>query len=542
MQALTEHGRPITDIAADLQREVDRSSPTESYHPFPVRLLPEPLATFAEETATSIGTDSAMTALPLLAAVAGSIGNARTIEVKPGWTEPAVAWAMPIAPPSERKTPSLDAALAPLRRLQDLEFAAYREKLARFEEAQARYEEAIREWRQKHGPEPEKPEEPTPVRYMVSDVTVEALAERLEQNPRGLLLARDELAGLVKDFDKYRKGSDAQSFCSMHRAGPITVDRKARKGPLHVPRAALSITGTIQPGTLARVFTAEMRESGLLARFLLAWPPPQPRIWTDAEVSSSVNAEVHALFEKLVSLPTEHDPGGGLVPKVLKVNPEAKKLFIQFFGRIGRAQGGASEDLASVLGKLEGTAARFALIFHVVRSLSQAPDLGDPDVVDAVSMGSGIKLAIWFAGEAARVYAVLDREEQRVNLASRTEFIRSRGGTMSLRDYGRSKGIKSPEALTELQALAQAGLGEIQKSTPGPGGGRPSTQFILRDSSDICQNRQNLTKPPAEPSSGGGLSVSSVLASVSNDAEHEGTDVEAGLDLAWRGDPEEARP
>ena len=91
-----------------------------------------------------------------------------------------------------------------------------------------------REWkksgRKKGEPPPEPPAEPVAVRYIVSDCTVEALAVLLEQRPRGLLVARDELSGWVNSFDAYKscRGADVAHWLSMHRAGPLTVDRKER--------------------------------------------------------------------------------------------------------------------------------------------------------------------------------------------------------------------------------------------------------------------------------------------------------------------------
>ncbi|MGC8625428.1 MAG: DUF3987 domain-containing protein [Phycisphaerae bacterium] len=40
-----------------------------------------------------------------------------------------------------------------------------------------------------------------------SDSTVEALASVLAENPRGVLLERDELQGWFASFDRYAKGS-----------------------------------------------------------------------------------------------------------------------------------------------------------------------------------------------------------------------------------------------------------------------------------------------------------------------------------------------
>ena len=79
------------------------------------------------------------------------------------------------------------------------------------------------------------------------------LAVLLEQQPRGLLMARDELSGWVNSFDAYKscRGADVVHWLSMHRAGNVIWDRKTGRHVIDVPRAAVSITGGIQfrPGS-----------------------------------------------------------------------------------------------------------------------------------------------------------------------------------------------------------------------------------------------------------------------------------------------------
>ena len=118
------------------------------------------------------------------------------------------------------------------------------------QEHQARvteYERDLIDWkRKKIGAPPKKPEEPVADRFIVSDVTVEALALLLRNAPRGVLLARDELVGWIGGFDRYRqgRGADAHQFLEMHRAGRLIVDRKTGDHrTITVPRAAVSICG-----------------------------------------------------------------------------------------------------------------------------------------------------------------------------------------------------------------------------------------------------------------------------------------------------------
>src|SRR5207244_2361593 len=130
------------------------------------------------------------------------------------------------------------------------------------------YKEALAHYEQQ---DPEtRGEKPVCERYVVSDTTVEALAVVLQDAPRGLLLARDELGGWLNAMDAYKpkgKGGDVAHYLEMHRAGQLIVDRKS--GPeklVHVPRAAVSIVGTIQPETLRRALGREHFEDGLAAR------------------------------------------------------------------------------------------------------------------------------------------------------------------------------------------------------------------------------------------------------------------------------------
>ncbi|HWB10091.1 MAG TPA: DUF3987 domain-containing protein [Pirellulales bacterium] len=105
------------------------------------------------------------------------------------------------------------------------------------------------------------------------------MAPLLSANPRGLLLARDELAGWIGSFDRYAGGkgsADAANWLSMHNGESIVVDRKTgNPRTIFVPQAGVCVCGGIQPVILHRAWGVEHRESGLAARLLLTCPPAQ---------------------------------------------------------------------------------------------------------------------------------------------------------------------------------------------------------------------------------------------------------------------------
>jgi hypothetical protein len=454
-----------------------------SWTPFPTEALPEPLATFTNEAGAALGADPAFIALPLLAVVAGLIGNSRSIRIKQDWYEPSVLWTAVVAPSGTAKSPASRLALGPLFDVQRKCVEAYRLALQAHATAKAASDVAAKAFARGTGPDPGPPP-PAPVclRQVVSDITIERLAEILEDNPRGVLLYRDELAGWVHNFSRYRSGgSDLPAWLSMHRADAILVDRKGdNRKTTYVARAAVSVTGGIQPGTLARVLaTPEAVESGLLARLLLARPPRAPKTWTEATVRPETHQRHAELIAGLLALqPTQLD--GAAVPVALSLRDDARHAWIAFYEEWAREQAQADEAVAAALAKLEGYAARLALLHHVVTHVGLGVD--DRRPVGRRSIEAGVALARWFAYEARRQYCELAETEAERTTRRLVESVQARGGAITakeLRDNNRRRYPTADEARRALDALVQARLGEWGPRPTTGRGGRPTQEFRL---------------------------------------------------------------
>lgn len=182
--------------------------------------------------------------------------------------------------------------------------------------------------------EPIKPEPLNRITYCVSDVTVEALAPLFSENPRGFLLHRDEIAGWISDFDKYKSsggGSDEQHFLSMYNASTIQVHRKGTQKDIFVPQTALSITGGIQPGILKRVMSEKQKQSGFLARFLLAFPQRKVKEFPCSDISKSLLEGMRDIFASLGQLQPVSAEGGVLVPVSAPLTAAAREAYINFY-------------------------------------------------------------------------------------------------------------------------------------------------------------------------------------------------------------------
>ena len=372
---LRPHKAQIIRLLQGEDNEPEPPAPAaEPYQPFPVDALPEPARGLAVAGGLAIGCDPSFIALPLLTALGAAIGNTRRLRVKRGWIVPPILWTSIVGESGTSKTPAFRLALRAIRERQRKAMAAHAEAAAAYQEDILHWEKAMNEWRKDKktsDPPPEKPDEPKAERCVVSDTTVEALAPVLLDNPRGVLLARDELAGWVSSFDRYAvsgRGADSAHWLSMHGGENVIVDRKTGGlRTLFIPRAAVCVCGGIQPGILARVMSAENRESGLLARLLLACPPRRPKRWTEAEVDPDAESRVAEVFEWLFGLLPDADPDGAPCPVVIDLDAAAKAVFVAHYNNHAAELADLDGDLAAAFSKLEETPARLALILHLVR-------------------------------------------------------------------------------------------------------------------------------------------------------------------------------
>ena len=488
---LTEAGRSAKTAAMLAGADPE---PIDTYIPFPIGVLPEPVRGLVTEGARSIGCDASFLALPLLSALAAAIGTTHRIGLKRTWTEPAILWTATVGESGAQKSPALDAAKESTEAAERKSYKEHAKQLAAWEADHLRYEAELAVWKRDAGKSkpgdgytlapPEKPAKPTARRYTTSDTTTEALAQIQLDNPRGVLLQRDELSGWLASFDRYasggRGGADSAHWLSMHGGRSMTVDRKTGTPPtIYVPSASVSITGSIQPAILARAMGREHHESGLLARLFFAMPPKRAKRWTEAEISERTEAAVDAVFARLFNLTPDTDAEGDERPRVLRLDDDAMRAWVRFYDEHAAEQAELTGDLSAAWSKLEGGAARLALVVHLTR-WAAGDGKAPPGPVDAESIAAGFVLARWFGNEAKRVYAVLSESDDDREARRLVELIRRKGGSVSGRELAQASRAYPTVAHAEaaLSVLADSGAGRWENPEQ-TGGGRPKARRLV---------------------------------------------------------------
>ena len=462
-------------------------APVEPFRPFPIEALPEPLRTWTKTAAAEIDVDPSWVALPGLAVCASAIGGTRRLRIKANWVEPCTLWTVIVGASGTVKSPPCRAALAPF-----IDFEKEAQKTYKIE--RERYESDLEAWqltkkRQERGGEDPgpKPEPPILRRVRCSDTTIEALGQILEHNPRGVLLYRDELRAWFNSFTRYKGssgGNDMPTWLELYDGGTTVIDRKGASGPLFLHNTPVSVTGSIQPSILARAMSAEHRESGFAARFIISYPPDKLPDWNENEIPDEVALAYRNLVWHLLALDFDKNPTGDKVPYLLQFDAAAKEVWKQFYRDWNDLMRNSEGDIRAAFSKLRGVAARLALLFHCIKHAG--PDTTDIRPVEADSVRSGIAVAHWAANQVCRFYQLFgetteDRETRRLY-----EWIAQRSGKATVRDLVRFYTHKTPTveaARKALDTLVNAGLATWQTQPPGPQGGRPV---------DVCVVTKNL--------------------------------------------------
>jgi hypothetical protein len=476
--------------AAESANKPSARSVIDPYKPMPVNVLPPAVANYVAAASAAIGCDPAFIALPLLGSLARAIGNKRVIRLKRSWTEPAIVWAAIVGKSGSHKTPALTAATSFLNQMQANAITAFKESVARYDEEKALYERDYAAWKRAKTSEPPPwpPAEPACERFITTDCTIEALANLLHSQFDGVVVCRDELAGWLGGIAEYKggKGSDLGHWLATWSAAPLTVDRKTGAVKMiHVPRAAVSIVGGIQPGVLRTAIGHEHLQDGLCARLLMAMPDAKPVRWSDSIVDPQTESAMAGIFDRLIGMSSGADGEGNPEPHAMPLNDSAKLVWVSYFNRHRAELADLDDDLAAAWSKLEAYTARFALIFQLC-SWAAGEQYASDQVIDEAAMRSAITLSDWFGGEARRVYATFTESDEDRHQRNLIDLIRRKGGQVTARDLMRSSRMftTAAEAEAALDDLARAGHGRWMHIPPTPRGGKPTRVFQCVDTAD----------------------------------------------------------
>jgi hypothetical protein len=371
-----------------------------SAEPFPLDVLPTSLAEFCREGAAAVQCPVDYFGAASVAFAGAAIGLSVNLTVKAHYTEAPNLYLAIVGPPGKKKSPVLKILARPLYAIDREMREAYRVQMGEYEEERREFEVA-----KKKGDAGEAPDHPIQVQLTLDDTTREAVAQVHSENPRGLVLIKDELTSLVASLDAYRagKGDDKQFWLKVNSGILVKVNRKGAKEPLIVPQPCVSIVGGLTPDMLPSI--KSHGDDGWLDRILFAYPEPIASAdWSDAVIPDGLLEDWSAAIRRLWSRPMTRDEDGHARPYFIHLDEGAINLWREWINGHRKEQGDPDfpKSLEGPWSKMEGFAARLALILSQLHQAYDPTDERLPRNVSPLDMWGARKLADYFKAHFRR--------------------------------------------------------------------------------------------------------------------------------------------
>lgn len=332
-----------------------------------------------------------------------------------------------------------------------------------------------------------EPAKPIWKRYKTNDATIEKLSELLAENPRGLLLYRDELMGLLSSWDKEGREGDRAFFLEAWNGyGSLTTDRISR-GTVHTENLCLSVFGNIQPAKLAHYLDRTIRGSdndGLLQRFQLLIYPDQPKHWKLVDRVPDVKAKERAnnIFANLANMNfIEHGASKGAGDKYayFRFDEQAQDFFNEWLCTLEQTQLQQDDPpiLLEHLSKYRSLVPSLALIFHLI-AIADGQQGG---CISVDSIQSAWVWVLYLEKHARRIYGMANSLAQQAAIKLGNKILDGElQSTFSVRDVYRKEWT-----LLESRDIVQKACDELVDADwlcvgyPAQAIGRPKSHVYL---------------------------------------------------------------
>lgn len=360
--------------------------------------LPQRFSDFVTHVAhvTNVPTEIALVSAMTVAGAA--IGGGVTSKVFNHVNRPCL-WTAIVAKSGDGKSDPLKIAMKPLLDMDGERVRAYRKELKTYRENEASN-------KKNNTPKPRKEQ------IVCGKSTGAAREQMLNDNPRGVILYRDELRGFLKDLNGYGGTSDIEDLLSIYESRPLKVDRASEDDLRYCEHPFLPILGSIQTATLRESFTNELLNNGFFTRFMVGMFDTEPTKEM-REFSDSVAASWANIVYKLRDF--------GNTFREFRATAEAQEIYknrsydLKVLGRVADTAMSDSynEYKAGAYSKTLYSVARLALIAHVLKIVESNSVYPYPDI-DANTMTWAFDCAPYLCAMQMRAYeAIVGKQEDK---------------------------------------------------------------------------------------------------------------------------------
>jgi len=387
--------RVVTKVK-ELEKEPKIVLPTLQ---FPIDIFPKEIQNYMVLCQQTLDSSIDYMGCSLLWMLSVTIGNSIHVQIKTGWQETGNVWISIVGKAGIGKTPSISHIVFPLMKSNSREQKKHIKEMKKYM--------AYMELDKKERQNTEEIKKPFKTQFIANDITLEALVDLHEENKNAVGVFKDELAGWLKDMNKYRAGSDMEFWLSTWSGKSVSLNRKTAKSSF-VERPLIPVLGGIQPGVLDGFYTDENKDNGFIDRMLLCYPDLSVEYFNDNEISQEViewySSYMISFYEGMKRQMVKYNNDDEIEPIIARFSNEAKIEWKRIFNSITDQQNSDEENeyIKSMLPKQKSYIPRFALLLNTLNWYDNQ-DTEDYRFISKRSLLDAEKLSIYFINMAKKI-------------------------------------------------------------------------------------------------------------------------------------------
>jgi hypothetical protein len=349
---------------------------------FPVSALPPKFAELLTNTANIKKFNIDALATNYLNACGNTLLNAYQLQVSKDWIERSNLWTIHIANSGNLKSHLFNAAILPIllkdRELKDkwkadnaiyYEFADFC-KTVKKEDNKA---DLILEWLETKGLT-QSPTFKKQIECAVQNISTEKMYQILDDehnNGKSILVQYDEIAGLFKDFNKFRAGSDEESWLKFWNLYGLKKSRVSEEASNYINETNVSIIGTTQFKALFEIFTDARIENGNVYRYLFTIDENEDKRNVFTDILEYKDLDVSFEYNKMLKYFLEFYEYPSLVRTTLKLDNAGYEYVKTWRDEMNSRDFGVDNRVYnSILAKMDSYIFRIAIILNRIRCYS----------------------------------------------------------------------------------------------------------------------------------------------------------------------------
>lgn len=384
------------------------SEPVRPAPAFPVEALPALLRGLVVPLADRRFVNVGFVTTATLVTVAGALGTAAHLQISPDYSEATALWGLVIAKPTLTKTGAMRLSSGVLTKLGAPAAAPDGRTSGEVsvdgfvaEERQRRLKKLIRDGLARGDDDfsnlsaliEDRPT--TPGTYTSNSLTLAGILDKIQAQPRGILLELPEIVGLFKT-GLARTDEGRGTLLMGYDGDPFVRDVHGARRV--IPALLLSMLGGTQPDRLKRLVGDD--DDGLLSRCLISWPEVDRPVGLPTRAAEPVPG-LEPVLRHVLAQPAGADAFSG---HPIQLSDHARRAFEPADRRWAWAADDTEGMMASTYGRARQAALRLSLVLEVIE-YALADKRGLPRYVNEASMRAAIALLdMHYLPSAARVF------------------------------------------------------------------------------------------------------------------------------------------